>query len=668
MKTRPLAVAFALAALLALALPALATVPPYDPADDPLLGLKSGFCGAGRALLGARAPVAADYSWDVLHATLHFAPNFGAQTLSGTVQFDSEAVSDGLAQVTLDFSDLMVVDAVRQDGAPVAWTHAADQIAVTLAGPLAAGTPFSLELDFHGSPGSSGFGSFTWTDHAGTPLLATLSEPEGARDWWPCKDVPDEKFTADLYYRVPSQYSAPGPGLLQSVTDNGDGTSTWHWQENYLINSYLIALTVTNYAHYTDWYVSAGGDSLPIENYVYPENYSNSVEDLSITPTAIALMDSLFGAYPFMDEKYGHMTFHWAGAMEHQTCTSMGNIVLGGGHFYDRIVVHELTHQWFGDAVTLRDWQNVWLNEGFASYGEALWFEYTDGQAGLTDWMTLTQSDPNFDGPVYNNPNLFGGTVYRKGAWVLHMLRYRLGDAVFFPALRHYFGLHLYDNASTADLQADLEGFTGEDLDGFFQQWVYGENRPVYRWGWQITGGPGAWGVNVAVRQVQTNAGLFAMPLPFRVDTSGGPIDLRLDNVAWSQGYHVDLGTAQPLDLAFDPDNWVLENSSEVAYDATAADEGPALATALVGNYPNPFNPATRIAFDLAVDGPVRLEILDIRGRRVRLLADGPRRAGHQSLLFDGLDQHGESLPSGIYLARLSAAGETSSLRMTLLK
>jgi aminopeptidase N len=633
---------------------------------DPLVDLKGNFCRAGGGLLPGRAPQARDYDWDILHAELRLAPNFTAATLAGSVRFDSRAETAGLAAVTLDFTDAMSLLAVRQDGSPVAFTHGGGLVGVTLAAPLPAGALFSLELDFAGAPASSGFGSFTWTEHSGTPLVATLSEPEGARDWWPCKDVPDEKFTADIHYRVPVAYSAPGPGLLQSVTDHGDGTHTWHWLETYPINSYLIALTVTNYQHYTDWYVSASGDSLPIENYVYPENYSNSVEDLSITPLAIAILDSLFGEYPFIDEKYGHMVFHWAGAMEHQTCTSMGNLVLGGGHYYDRIVMHELAHQWFGNAVTLQDWENVWLNEGFASYAEAIWFEYTGGQAGLTNWMTLTTSD--FVGPVYNNPVLFGNVVYRKGAWVLHMLRWLLGDETFFGALRYYYGQHLYGNAHTTDLEADLEAYTGRDLTGFFAQWVYGENDPSYQWAWQARSGEGGWWLDLQVRQVQSDAGLFTLPLPLRVTTPLGSVDLRVDNEAWFQQYSLPLGAQQPLDLAFDPDNWVLESNSEVPFDPTATGEAPVLATALRGCYPNPFNPTTRVAFTLAAAGPVRLEVFDAAGRRLRVLADGPRPAGPQSLAFDGLDARGEPLPSGVYLLRLSAGDRAYSQRAVLLK
>ncbi len=655
--------------LLVMAATALAT--PWAPPErvsEPLIELKANFCQGGRGFLAGREAIQRDYDWDILHAEIHYEPNFLAQSISGSVRFECRAEADGLTQVVLDFGSAMTLLAAEHDGAAASFTHVGDQVTITLNSIQNSGDLFEISADFDGTPNPSGWGSFDWSTHDNVDLLSTLSQPEGARDWWPCKDVPDDKFTADIHYRVPVEFSAPGPGLLQSVTDHGDGSHTWHWHESYPINSYLIAIAVTNYQHYSDSFTSSRGYTVPIENYVYPENFENSVEDLNVTPRTMALMDSLFGEYPFKDEKYGHAVFPWGGAMEHQTCTSYGDVLLSGSHRYDRIVMHELAHQWFGNAVTLRDWENIWLNEGFASYGESLWFELTGGQAGLTQWMEQTSGDGGFNGPVYNNPSPFSGTVYRKGAWVLHMLRYLLGDEEFFAALNYYYQQHLYGNAHTTDLQADLEFHTGLDLTTFFAQWVYGENRPVYEWAWSKEGGPGNWWVVVQLRQVQANAGLFEAPVPMRLETSGGTLELRFNNDEWLQHFTVQTGSDEPLALLFDPDEWLLENNSEVAFDPTAIGGAPVLATGLGGNYPNPFNPSTRIAFNLAEAGSATLQIFDLSGRLLRTLADGPREAGPQSLTFDGLDSRGRPLPSGVYLSRLKVGEIVSVGRMTLLK
>ena len=264
----------------------------------------------------------------------------------------------------------------------------------------------------------------------------------------------------------------------------------------------------------------------------------------------------------------------------------------------------------------------------------------------------------------------FGFTPYRKGAWVLHMLRFLLDDDTqFYAALRYYLAQHYFGNAHTTELQADLESFTGLDLETFFQQWVYGLYRPVYEWAWQAAGGPGDWYVDLVLRQVQTNAGLFETPLPFRVSTAAGTADVRVENDQWAQRFLIPVGADEPTGVEFDPDNWILENHTTVPFDPTAVeDDLPARPTALLGNWPNPFNPRTRISFSLASSGEAQLELFSIDGRRVRTLAAGHREAGNHDLLWDGLDQRGRPLPSGVYLARLSAAGEQFTRRMTLLK
>ncbi len=655
-----------------LLLPAGQTARAETPADAAHIEatLKQNLYHAPGLGLAGRQARASDYDWDVLDADILFWPNFGAQTLSGSVEFLSEAKIAPLAEIVVDFKDNMSVDALTINGSPMLFDHSGDEITITITPPIPFEQQFTLIIAYSGSPESGGFGSYTWTDHDGTDLVTTLSEMIGARDWWPCKDIPDDKFTANVRYRVPSEFSAPGPGLLQAVTSNGDGTNTWHWRTDYPISTYLIAMSVTNYDHYTDWYYPAVGDPIPIENYVYPENYANSVEDLGVTPEVLGVLDSVFGAYPFADEKYGHAVFHWGGAMEHQTCTSYGDALLSGEHYYDRIVVHEAAHQWWGDAVTLVDWENVWLNEGFASYSEAIWFEYTDGQQGLTDWMTNTTADPVYDGPVYNNESPFSYTVYRKGAWVLHMLRFLLDDDdQFYAALRYYLDEHYFENAHTTELQADLEAYLGLDLETFFQQWVYGLYRPVYEWGWQTIGEPGNWSIDLVLRQVQTNTGLFETPIPLRVTTTAGTVDIRVDNAHWAQRFIIPVGADEPTGVEFDPDNWILENHSAVPFDPTAVgDPVPVRATAIAGNWPNPFNPKTRVNYSLEAAGETHLDIFSIDGRLVRKLVDGHRAAGNHDLLWDGLDQRGRALPSGVYLAQLRAAGKTTTHRMTPLK
>ncbi len=651
-------------ALAILVIAALAVAEPYGP--DFLRELEPSVHGpelCGKGGLAGRQPRQADEDWDALHVNLDLFPHFDTQSLSGSVMVEGWVSAPTIDYIELDLHDDMIVTGVQLDGSGAGWSHVNHRVSVQAMPPLLQGETFTLEVSYEGVPPNLGWGSFEWYEHDGVMSVATLSEPENARGWWPCKDVPDDKFTADIRYRVPSDFKAPGNGLLQSVTDHGDGTSTWHWHESYPITTYLISMTVTNFLDYTDWYVDAGGDSIPIENYVWPEVWDGAQEDLSITPEAFALMESLFGEYPFKEEKYGHAIFQWPGAMEHQTMTSHGWYLVGGNHYFDRIVVHELAHSWFGNYVTLEDWENVWLNEGPAKYSEALWFEHRDGPSGLRWYMENIDSD--FEGPVYNNPDLFGNEVYQKGAWVMHMLRGVLqDDDLFYAALRNYLSLHPYGNAHTTDLQAELEAYLGMDLEQFFQQWVYGVERPNYEWGWMMDGDD----LLLRVDQVQTDTGLFEMPLHFRAYSASDSMDLRVDNDAWQQEFILPLGGFDADNLVLDPDLWLLKHETEVPYDPTGVEGPPAYFTGIRGNYPNPFNPRTRVAFTLAEAGPVRLTVHDASGRRVATVVDGLLTEGPHDLGFDGLDHRGRELASGVYLLRLSTRDDQFTHRMLLLK
>ena len=651
-------------AIIMLLLAGFVQADPYGP--EFLKSLESSIAGPELCVksgLSGRMPRSADDDWDVLHVDLELHPNFDAETLSGSVLIEGVCITAAQIYIELDFRDEMNVLSVLVNNQVEGWGHSNHTLTIEKTIPLFFGEDFTLEVVFEGTPPSLGWGSFEWYEHGGVMSLATLSEPENARGWWPCKDVPSDKFTADVRYRVPTEFMAPGMGLLQSITEHGDGTHTWHWREDYPISTYLIAMTVTNFLKYTDYYVDAEGDSLPIENYVWPEVLAGAEEDLDITPEAFALLESLFGEYPFKEEKYGHAIFQWPGAMEHQTMTSFGFYLVGGSHQFDRIVVHEMTHSWFGNFVTLQDWENVWLNEGPAKYSEALWFEHRDGPVGLRWYMEILDTD--FEGPVYNNPDLFGSEVYQKGAWVMHMLRGILrNDDLYFAALRDYLSRHPYGNAHTTDFQSDLEGYLGLDLETFFQQWVYGVERPNYEWGWMVEDDQ----LLLRVDQVQTDTGLFEMPLHFRAYSSNDSMDIHVDNLQWHQDFAIPLDGFAVDDLAFDPDLWLLKHETEVPYDPTSMDGPPEYSTTIHGNYPNPFNPRTRVAFSLAESCPVCLTVHDVGGRRVATIIDGELEAGPHDLAFDGHDSHGRELPSGVYLLRLQTAQKLHTHRVVLLK
>jgi aminopeptidase N len=493
--------------------------------------------------------------------------NIAGQIISGKVTMTSQSVVDGLAQVDYDLNYAMTADSVFMNGQPVTFAHNSNTLAITLNQTYNNGDLFTTVVYYHGHPPGSGFGSFTWEEHNGQPIISTLSEPEGAREWWPCKDMPHDKAdSADVLITVPDDLVATSNGLLISNTDNGNGTRTFHWHISYPITTYLICASISNYQSFTDWYVTTEGDSMPVTNYVYPELFDDAVEDLNIIPDVIGFYAGLFGEYPFINEKYGHSLFPWGGAMEHQCNTSYGDMLIRGDHAYDYIAVHELSHMWFGDMITCDIWPEIWMNEGFASYCEALWAEHNWGSEGLRSYMNSSNHVTDPSGPIYDPDELFSGnTVYNKGAWVLHMLRGVMGDMAFFAGIHAYATdpRYQYSTITTREFQAVMEEFYGASLGWYFDEWIWGMNRPFYAYSWIDEDlGNGQYEVFLHIEQTQPNPAPAVFTMPIKVYPRIGGIDTvitvfddsRVDDFRF-------IVNGNPSVVRFDANDWILKTS-----------------------------------------------------------------------------------------------------------
>ena len=242
----------------------------------------------------------------------------------------------------------------------------------------------SLTISYSGNPISSGFGSFEQGTHNGDPVIWTLSEPYGAKGWWPCKqDLNDKIDMIDVYITTPQynasneEYIAVSNGLEQSQVVNGNNKTT-HFKHQYPIPAYLIAIAVTNYEVYSHE-VANNGNPFDVVNYVYPEDLAYAQANTGVTVDIMDLFTNLFEEYPYASEKYGHAQFGWGGGMEHTTVSFMGGFSRG-------LIAHELAHQWFGNKVTCGSWQDIWLNEGFATYLSGLVIEDFDGLPSFRSW------------------------------------------------------------------------------------------------------------------------------------------------------------------------------------------------------------------------------------------------------------------------------------------
>ena len=417
-----------------------------------------------------------------------------------------------------DLISSLHVDSISYHQTSLSYTQQAeDLLQITFPATLAINTLDSLTVFYKGVPSGNGFGSFIQSTHDTTPIIWTLSEPFGAKTWWPCKqNLADKIDSIDIYVKCPSAYRVASNGLLLSENSFGSG-KLFHWKSRYPIAAYLVAIAVTNYAVYSD-FVPLSTKTLQVLNYVYPEGLAATQNDTKELVKVIQFFDSLLIEYPFAKEKYGHAQFGWGGGMEHQTMSFVGG-------FYLSLLAHELAHQWFGDHVTCGSWEDVWLNEGFATYFEWLITErYSKAGwlAGLPDVVTSVCSEPGGSVKCDDTtqvPRIFDGRLsYSKGAFLLRMLRYKIGDAAFYTALRNYLNDPVLKNnyAKTPQLKAHFEATSKQDLGKFFDQWYYQQGYPSYHAVWNQEGSV----VTVTLSQNQSHASVsfFEMPVPLRLE------------------------------------------------------------------------------------------------------------------------------------------------------
>lgn len=486
--------------------------------------------------------------------------------ISGKITSYFKTLKDNFSVLNFDASSFLIIDSVTYHDQKLNYDTAEDVLAITLNIPLSLGQLDSVSVYYHGVPKKTGFSSFDIGTHGDTkdPILWTLSQPYGARDWWPCKQVLTDKIdSVDVIVTTPDIYRVASNGLLVSEVQKGTD-KTFHWKHRYPISSYLIAIAVTNYVQFT-YYFYNGKDSLPILNYVYPEEEGLSWYYIQFIVPIMQLYDSLFGAYPFAKEKYGHATFEWRGGMEHQTMSFMGNYSHG-------LMAHELAHQWFGNKITCQSWKDIWLNEGFATYVTGLSYQHMFDPDTWLRWKKerITSVTTVPDGSVFVDDTthfgrIFSGRLsYDKGAMMLHMLRWELGDAAFFAAVKSYIndpGLS-YKNSSTTDFKAFLEKASGRNLDEFFADWFYGQGYPSYHFKF-VQKENNEMVINVVQKQSHPSVSFYEMHLPVLLKNNSKDTLLILHNTQPDQYFNV------PLDfkidsLLFDPDKWILSGGNTI--------------------------------------------------------------------------------------------------------
>lgn len=432
-------------------------------------------------------PLLGNSGYDVQHYTLDLTVDMDDNVIAGTVSIDARTTQD-LSVFNLDFYGY-TIDTVEVEGQPADFLRRGGELIITPPQTLAEGESFTVEVAYSGQPtGERGY-SAGWVRHARGVFVA--SEPAGAARWYPVNDHPRDKATYTFRITVPEPYVVAANGLLQEVIDSG-ATQTYVWETVHPMASYLATVNIGDFVVQTD----EGPGGLPIRNYFPARLAEDAAPIFDRTDEMIAYFSEVFAPYPF--EAYGVVMADTAlfFALETQTLSLFGaevvpnaltGVVPGWRTSVESVIAHELAHQWFGNSVSPENWEDIWLNEGFATYASALWTEHTLGTEAFEDdmrgyyrFLAMGQYVPGQ--PPKNN--LFNQGVYLQGAWTLHALRLEVGDAVFFDILRAYYDRYQYSNASTADFIAVAEEVSGQDLTALFDAWLFeGGVPPVPQWG-----------------------------------------------------------------------------------------------------------------------------------------------------------------------------------------
>ncbi len=560
--------------------------------------------------------------FDVLAYDLDFRLDPASSSIAGQVVIRLAAVTtptaNELSVVLLDLVPELTVARVSDDQGDLAFTHTDSRLEITLRHSLATGVTDTLTVVWEGRPPRHG--SFlaglmfrhhdpgTPTDASDdVPIVANLSQTWSAHSWWPCKDHPADKAQVSLAVTVPDTLSAVSNGSLLAVTDPEPGWRRFAWREQYPLPTYLVSVAVSNYVSWSEDCLPQTGPAVRLDYHFFPEDRAHAEVDLALTCDMMTFLTSVIGPWPYPGEKYAQVEFKWTGGMEHTTATSLSQFLLTGDRRWENLFLHELVHQWFGDSLTPATWADIWLNEGFARYGEALWVEHRYGADAYRGFMLtigpqrhpeLFRGDGTLSDPVPILPNFL---VYDKGAWVLHMLRQMIGDQAFFAFLQDYAGdpRFVHGLVTTADMISVAEASAGRSLHAFFAPWLETDLVPVISH--QISRpSPG----RVEMTLVQHQNPVFEIPVPVVLHAPCGDAHVIARLTSPRQTFVWDLDC--PVDsVSIAPDGLVLMHG---------LDSPPPPLTA-TGPAPNPAGmPGARFLLFLTKEAKVVVNIYDIKG------------------------------------------------------
>ncbi len=462
-----------------------------------LLSLASAFCLAASQEGDLRE------AYDVLAYELELAVDPDEQELSGTVVMTARVVGEELGVVQFDLTNTLVLESVTCSGAALAVRRDGDLVSCTLPESLARGAELALAIRYRGHPNAKdSFTGFHWARTPdGKPWINTSCQDTGSRAWWPGKDSyfhPEDKpERVALAITVPGELYAVSNGRLAETVELADGRKTYRWRHDYPLETYSVTLNVAPYVVVESALELPGhASAVPFFYYVLAEDAEKAAVQFAQVPRLMEVFCEAFGPFPFERSKFALVQTNFWG-MEHSTAVAYGSSFpawceengvadryAGPNRFLDYILVHEVAHEWWGNAVSAATWGDFWIHEGFGTYAEGVYLERTESRARADEFFAsqarhLGAKSKLFRGKGVNSGQAYSPVIYSKGACVLDTLRHFVDDdEAWWKAVREFNLRFRYGNATSDDFRAVVEETTGRDWKRFFDEWVYGEGYP----------------------------------------------------------------------------------------------------------------------------------------------------------------------------------------------
>jgi len=523
--------------------------------------------------LRADEPYARSRSYDLEHSRIALRFDVEHKKVLGDVTHTVSILRDGTGKIAFDSVGL-AIESVTVNKSPAKFETTAEKLIVPLPPAARAGEKFDVAIRYEGKPTKGMYFILPDKDYPDRPIqIWTQGESEDTRYYLPTYDYPNDRLTTETILTVPATWLTVSNGKLVSVSDAGKGLKTWEWRESVPSSTYLITVVAGEFDEVKDSW-----RGMPVTYYAPKGRGDRLSVNYSRTPAMIDLFNKKLGVdYPW--EKYAQVMVDdfVAGGMENSSATTNTSSSLNHPKIAaemltdeDGLISHELGHQWFGDLVTCKDWGDIWLNEGFATFMESVWTEahYGKDQADYERWEGGRGwfSEPSlFDKPIvrydFEDSSEFDGNAYTKGGWVLHMLRYQLGDDAFYRGLKHYLEANRGKNVVTADLVKAIEESSHVNVDQFFSQWLYGAGAPRFNLGYSFDNDKHQVALTVKQTQkVEGRVGVFHVPVDVEITTASGR---KLYPVTVSKAEQIFTLPADsaPLMVLFDKGNNILKSA-----------------------------------------------------------------------------------------------------------